>query len=86
MKADLRIDARWILPISDTSDILENHSIYIKDGVITALIPTEATYPEAGEHLILDQHAILPGYINAHGHAAMSLFRGLADDLSLIHI
>jgi 5-methylthioadenosine/S-adenosylhomocysteine deaminase len=84
MKADLRIDARWILPISDTSDILENHSIYIKDGVITALIPTEATCPEAVEHLILDQHAILPGYINAHGHAAMSLFRGLADDLPLM--
>ncbi|MDO6805245.1 amidohydrolase family protein, partial [Wenyingzhuangia sp. 1_MG-2023] len=26
----------------------------------------------------------LPGYINAHGHAAMSLFRGMADDLPLM--
>lgn len=83
-KADLRIDARWVLPMIEDGGILENHSVYIKDGVITALQPTSEANHAAVEHLILDQHAILPGYINAHGHAAMSLFRGLADDLPLM--
>src|SRR4030065_677178 len=32
----------------------------------------------------LPTHALIPGLVNAHTHAAMSLFRGLADDLPLM--
>lgn len=99
LRADLRIDARWVLPMSDNrgtfessllenslleNSLLENYSVYIKDGIIISLHPTDDTCPNADEHLVLDNHALLPGYINAHGHAAMSLFRGLADDLPLM--
>jgi 5-methylthioadenosine/S-adenosylhomocysteine deaminase len=34
--------------------------------------------------LILKNHILIPGLINAHTHAAMSLMRGLADDLPLM--
>merc|ERR1711879_389342 len=36
------------------------------------------------EEFDLSEHLVMPGYINAHGHAAMSLFRGMADDLPLM--
>ena len=44
---------------------------------------TEAQAITAKEILHLDHHAVMPGLINAHGHAAMSLFRGMADDKAL---
>jgi 5-methylthioadenosine/S-adenosylhomocysteine deaminase len=84
MHADLRIDTRWLLPMTDDAPVLENHSVFVTDGRIVLVQPTEVAGPEAAERIILDQHALLPGYINAHGHAAMSLFRGLADDLPLM--
>ena len=34
--------------------------------------------------MALDQHAVLPGLVNVHTHAAMSLLRGIADDLPLM--
>lgn len=84
MQVDLRIDARWVLPMDAAGRVLEHYSVYIKDGQIVQLQPQGETGPEASEHIILSEHALLPGYINAHGHAAMSLFRGLADDLPLM--
>ncbi|WP_369983489.1 TRZ/ATZ family hydrolase [Thalassolituus sp.] len=84
MHVDLRIDTRWLLPMTDDAPVLENHSVFVTDGRIVLVQPTEVAGPEAAERIVLDQHALLPGYINAHGHAAMSLFRGLADDLPLM--
>ncbi|MGB1109235.1 MAG: TRZ/ATZ family hydrolase, partial [Gammaproteobacteria bacterium] len=56
-------------------------------GRIQDLIPTAqcAERYSARETRSLDQHHVLiPGLINTHTHAAMSLFRGLADDLPLM--
>jgi len=39
---------------------------------------------QAREHLRLDRHALIPGLVNLHTHAAMTLLRGLADDLPLM--
>lgn len=84
MQADLRIDARWVLPLGDNNEVFENYSVYITDGRIVGLQPQGELGPEAKEHIKLEEHVLLPGYINAHGHAAMSLFRGLADDRPLM--
>ena len=35
------------------------------------------------QKVTLDNHVLMPGLVNAHGHAAMSLLRGYADDLPL---
>ncbi|MDG1462229.1 MAG: amidohydrolase family protein, partial [Gammaproteobacteria bacterium] len=82
---DIIIIPRWIIPVQPQGKILENQTLVIKDGRIDAICPaTEATTlaPEA-EIIERPGHVLLPGFINAHGHAAMSLMRGYADDLPL---
>ena len=86
MKIDTLIHARWIIPVEPKNAVYENHSIAIKDGKIEAILPTEKATEKytANEEHHLQQHALIPGLINAHTHAAMNLFRGLADDLPLM--
>ena len=82
---DLLIHARWIIPAAGTQSVLEDHSIAVHEGRITAVLPTEDSKQRyvASEEFNLVDHALIPGLINAHGHAAMSLLRGAADDLPL---
>ena len=84
--ADLRIDAGWIIPVRPARQVLINHSLLVKDGRIAALVPTPQaeTNWKAGEHVRLGNHALIPGLINLHTHAAMNLLRGYADDLPLM--
>lgn len=86
MNIDTLITARWIIPVEPENTVLENHAIAINDGRIVAILPaTEAeTQFQARVHICHQQHVLMPGFINAHGHAAMSLMRGLADDLPLM--
>ena len=85
MQADLRLNARWVIPMTDdTASVLEHQSVYIRDGRILAIQPADEPGPDAAQTLELPDQVVLPGYINAHGHAAMSLFRGMADDLALM--
>jgi len=86
MNVDSLIHAKWIIPVEPKNAVYENYSIAIKDGKIEALLPTDkasSKYIATEEHQ-LDKHALIPGLINAHTHAAMNLFRGLADDLPLM--
>jgi 5-methylthioadenosine/S-adenosylhomocysteine deaminase len=91
--ADLRINAKWIVPIESSSKqadhtlnnhVLIDHCILIKDGLILAIEKQINCQILATETLDLDQQVLMPGWVNAHGHAAMSLFRGMADDLPLM--
>jgi len=83
---DTLIDARWVVPVEPAGAVLADHSVAIRDGNIVALLPTgeaRARYA-AAEHVKLEQHALIPGLINLHTHAAMTLMRGMADDLPLM--
>ena len=83
---DLIINARWCLPMTADQLILENHSIVVNEGNIVALLPqtqAEQLYI-ATQTQDLDEHCVMPGLINNHGHTPMTLFRGLADDLPLM--
>lgn len=85
MQADTLIHARWIIPV-EPAVILEHHSLAIKDGRIIDVLPTElvkARYQAASSEDFPD-HALLPGFVNSHTHAAMTLLRGRADDLPLM--
>jgi 5-methylthioadenosine/S-adenosylhomocysteine deaminase len=86
MNVDILIHAKWIIPVEPKNTVYENQSIAIKDGKIEALLPTDKACNKftATEEHNLQQHALIPGLINAHTHAAMNLFRGLADDLPLM--
>ena len=82
---DTLIHSRWIAPVEPATTLLEHHSVAIHEGRIHEILPTEqalTTYTATIEHS-LDRHLLIPGLINAHTHAAMSLLRGLADDLPL---
>ncbi|HYA46002.1 MAG TPA: TRZ/ATZ family hydrolase [Burkholderiales bacterium] len=84
--ADLLVSARWIIPVEPADSVLEHHSVAVSDGRILAILPTaeaEALYRTA-EHVRLPQHALIPGLVNLHTHASMTLMRGLADDLPLM--
>ena len=82
---DLIISPEWIIPVKPAKQVLENCSVVINDGVITALLPTTEALRnyQPKQQLALPGQVLMPGLVNAHGHAAMSLFRGLADDLKL---
>jgi 5-methylthioadenosine/S-adenosylhomocysteine deaminase len=82
---DLIIDARWVLPIAPINEVLTQHSLVVSEGRILAVMPTSDVTQAytARENLELGEHALMPGLINAHGHAAMTLLRGIADDQPL---
>lgn len=82
---DLLIHARWIITATDDQSILEDHSVAIDAGRILDVLPTETARQlyKGTEEVLLQDHALIPGLVNAHGHAAMSLLRGAADDLPL---
>ncbi len=83
---DTLIDARWIVPVEPERTILPRHSLAIREGKIVALLPTEEAHLRfrPHQHLQLKNHLLIPGLINLHTHAAMTLLRGLADDLPLM--
>jgi len=86
MIVDTLLHARWIIPVEPESVTYDYHSLVIDKGLIIDLLPTEQAkqkYQATESEEFLD-HALLPGLINCHTHAAMSLMRGIADDLPLM--
>jgi len=84
---DILISARYVIPVIPLDTVLENHSVAIHNGKIIDLFPNTALKQkayQAKQHHQLDKHILIPGLINCHGHAAMSLLRGFADDLALM--
>jgi len=86
MAKNALISARWIVPVEPAGAALEHHSLAVKDGVIEALLPTAKAREKFSsyEEIALPSHVLIPGLVNAHTHAAMSLMRGHGDDLPLM--
>ncbi len=85
IQADLVIAPRWIVPVEPAGAVLENHAVVISGGRIIAVLPGNDVSRrfQARATVLRPDHALLPGLVNAHTHAAMTLLRGLADDLPL---
>lgn len=83
---DLLIEARYIVPVEPFDTTLEHHSIAIRGGRIEAILPSDEARRLylAREIVNLPAHIVTPGLVNLHTHAAMTLMRGLADDLPLM--
>ncbi len=83
---DTLLEARWIIPVEPEDSVLTEHAIAIHDGMIQAILPAEEARLRyaPSSHIILKHHAVIPGLINLHTHTAMTLMRGLADDLPLM--
>jgi 5-methylthioadenosine/S-adenosylhomocysteine deaminase len=85
-EVDILIHAAWIVPVEPPGALLEDHCVAVQDGRIVAVLPTAqapARY-RAKSEVRLDRHLLIPGLVNLHGHAAMALMRGIADDLPLM--
>jgi 5-methylthioadenosine/S-adenosylhomocysteine deaminase len=83
--SDALLCPRWIVPVEPAGAVLDGHCVALRGGLIEAVLPraeAEARFP-AHEKVELAEHALIPGLVNAHTHAAMALMRGLADDLPL---
>jgi 5-methylthioadenosine/S-adenosylhomocysteine deaminase len=82
---DLLLLPTWLVPVEPAGVVLRDHGLGIRDGRIALIAPrNEALRQPAREIRELPQCLLAPGLINAHGHAAMTLLRGIADDLPLM--
>ncbi|MHC8367875.1 TRZ/ATZ family hydrolase [Pseudomonas sp. ZT5P21] len=82
---DLLLLPTWLVPVEPAGVVLKEHGLGIRDGRIVFIGPRAAALKlDATEVRELPDMLLSPGLINAHGHAAMTLFRGLADDLPLM--
>lgn len=82
---DLMIVPRWTIPV-EPAGVLTEHAMAVKDGAIVAILPIldmQARYL-ADDIIELPGQVLIPGLVNLHAHSAMSLMRGLADDLPLM--
>ena len=85
-QADAFIHARWIIPVDGSQTCLDHHTLVLNNNTIADILPTATAdrHWSARQQHHLAEHALIPGFINTHGHAAMTLFRGLADDLPVL--
>ncbi len=83
---DLIIYARWVIPVRPKQQVLENIGVVVNKGNIVKLLSREECERNyVADELIERPHGVLiPGLINAHTHASMTLLRGFADDLPLM--
>jgi 5-methylthioadenosine/S-adenosylhomocysteine deaminase len=81
------VHASWVVPVEPADICLGNHCVAISaDGRIASVLPSNEAkqkYTQA-QHVDLPGQVLLPGFINLHSHAAMTVMRGLADDLPLM--
>jgi 5-methylthioadenosine/S-adenosylhomocysteine deaminase len=83
---DQLLEARWVIPVEPHGAVLERHAVALAGDTIVEILPIAAArekYTNA-RRVELPEHALIPGLVNAHTHNAMTLMRGLADDLPLM--
>ena len=82
---DLLILPRWILPVEPAGAVLEDHALAVRGERIAALLPgaeAKRRWPRV-RRVERPDHVVIPGLVNAHTHAGMTLLRGFADDTPL---
>jgi 5-methylthioadenosine/S-adenosylhomocysteine deaminase len=84
-QVDTILNCRWLIPVEP--EVVHHHyAVIINEGKIQDFLPQDqVSHNYTSKHEVnLDHHALLPGFVNAHTHSPMTLFRGLADDLPLM--
>ena len=78
------LHADAIIPVAGPDNIVFGKSLIVREGLIDGFIATDDARQILDiEHIELPGHTLMPGLVNAHGHAAMTLLRGYADDMPL---
>ncbi|MFZ3055491.1 MAG: amidohydrolase [Smithella sp.] len=85
-EVDLVITGEKALLLDSKNTCLDRVAIAINAGNIIAVGPTEQITQQyrAKKTITANDSLIMPGFVNCHTHAAMTCFRGIADDLELM--
>ncbi len=85
-RIDLIVAGDYVVTMDEDNSVIEGGAVAIHEGVIVAVGPADDIAAEfsAGETLPGEGRVVMPGLINGHTHAAMTLLRGVADDLALM--
>ena len=80
---DTLIEARWVIPVDAQQSVLDNHAVAVHQGNIADILPSHTAHTKFNPKntINLNNHALIPGLVNAHTHAAMILIHELTDDL-----
>ncbi len=73
----------WVIPIEPRGQVLHRHALVIEGSIIRDILPEAdiaSCYPGVSVRALPGQ-VLLPGFVNLHTHAGMTLLRGYADDL-----
>jgi len=83
---DLIVEGKYVVTMDEDQTVFKNGAVAIKDGLIVALGSAADINAEhaAAEHIRGDNRILMPGLVNGHQHAAMTLLRGVADDRALL--
>jgi len=83
---DMIVHGRYVVTMDDEAGVIEGGAVAVKDGEIVAVgTDAEITGAYTSDQVIAGEGRVLmPGLVNAHTHTAMTLFRGMADDLELM--
>lgn len=80
----LLIDGGTVVVMDEAGTVLEGGAVFVEGDGISAILDGKAPRPDGVPVLDATGHLVIPGLVNTHGHAAMSLLRGLADDMPLM--
>ena len=82
---DILILPEWCVPVEPAGEVLSGVAVAVSDGRIAGVLPVAEARGTYQPSVTIERpgHVLVPGFVNAHGHAAMTLLRGLADDLPL---
>jgi 5-methylthioadenosine/S-adenosylhomocysteine deaminase len=82
---DLLIEGGLIVTMDQDRQVIDNGSIAVRGDTILHVLPTEQLPSDHKASKVIDAKGmvVIPGLINAHSHLAMTLFRGLVEDLDL---
>jgi 5-methylthioadenosine/S-adenosylhomocysteine deaminase len=76
---------KYLVPVRPRGVVLEKHAVVVEEGRIVTVGPAEdqVNSRPGAEIIRLEDHVLIPGLVNTHTHAPMTLLRGYADDLRL---
>lgn len=82
---DRILRADWVVTVDAHDTVIADGAVAVLDGDIVAVAPAAEVLSDhrTDEVVHLCGHALMPGLVNAHTHVGMTMFRGVADDLSL---
>jgi 5-methylthioadenosine/S-adenosylhomocysteine deaminase len=83
---DLIVPGDYVVTMDPELTVIADGAVAVDQGVIIDVgtaADIEARYT-ARETLPRDNRVVMPGLVNGHQHAAMTLLRGIADDLALM--